>query len=158
MPRTALALLLCAALSAALPARACDLPANLAQTRDAVLAATNAQRNAAGLPALVLSDALTQAAQTQACDMAAMGTVGHKGRDGSGLADRVDRTGYAWTKIAENAAGWYPTVPEVIAGWMESPGHRKNLLMRGVADLGVGVAVGKEDGKAYWIQVFGKQR
>lgn len=80
----------------------------------------------------------------------------HTGADGSTLAVRVDRVGYAWRSIAENVAFGYPNAAAVMAGWMASDVHRRNILSASV-DLGVGVAY-DADGRAYWTQVFGAPR
>ncbi len=77
----------------------------------------------------------------------------HTGADGSTVAVRVDRTGYEWSILAENVAYGYSDAATVMAGWMASDGHRRNILSPHV-DLGVGLAYGA-DGRAYWTQVFG---
>jgi uncharacterized protein YkwD len=82
--------------------------------------------------------------------------MSHTGSDGSGLATRVDRVGYSWSRLAENVAYGYGDVASVVAGWMASAGHRTNILSSN-SDFGVGLAYGA-DGRPYWTQVFGTPR
>ena len=56
--------------------------------------------------------------------------------------------------LGENVAVGYPTAEAVMAGWMNSPGHRANILNCAARAMGVGVATGA-DGRLYWTQVFG---
>jgi uncharacterized protein YkwD len=122
----------------------------------------NAARVQNGLRALPENIRLTQAARTHARDMAENGFVDHKGSDDSNLQDRVTRTGYAWTLVAENVAAGQKTVQEVVQGWMKSPGHRKNILNEEVRELGAGhvsnpnVGVGKNY-THFWVVVFGRR-
>ena len=76
----------------------------------------------------------------------------HTGSDGSTVAVRVDRVGYGWRSLAENVAFGYTDVSAVMAGWMASDGHRRNILSSNT-HLGLGVAAGA-DGRLYWTQVF----
>jgi uncharacterized protein YkwD len=78
--------------------------------------------------------------------------MSHTGSDGSTVAVRADRVRYPWRSLAENVAYGYPDVTAVMAGWMASDGHRRNILSANV-DLGVGLAYGA-DGRPYWTQVF----
>jgi uncharacterized protein YkwD len=59
--------------------------------------------------------------------------------------------------VAENIAAGQRTAPEVVDGWMNSPGHRKNILSRDVSQIGIGFATGGEYG-TMWVQVFGTPR
>jgi len=146
-------LLACALLS--LPAAACDLPARADALRDAVLAQVNAERSAKGLRALTAAAALTQAAQSHACDSATRNRMGHDGSDGSTLATRVKREGYRFREVAENVAQGYPSVESVMQGWMASTGHRKNILSSGVQQAGVGIAIGS-NGDLHWVLNLGR--
>lgn len=152
MPRLLLFLMLA---SFAPPALACPQPADAARMAKATLAAVNDQRAAKSLPPLTADPRLTEAAQAHACDSAAHNRLGHTGSDGSTLADRARRAGYAYREIAENVAQGYPGPASVIRGWMESPGHRRNILMRNVQDIGLGLATGST-GDLHWVLMLGR--
>ncbi len=130
----------------------------IGQIRQQMLVEVNRIRSASGLGALTLSAELDGAAQAHAVDMAARGQLSHTGSDGSGAGDRVLRAGYRYREYAENIAQGQTSVPETVADWMESPGHRANMLLPDVRDLGVGYAEGRPAGRVpgnYWVIVLG---
>jgi uncharacterized protein YkwD len=123
--------------------------------QDQMLASINAQRAAAGKPALARCGSLDRAAQAHTEDQAATNTMTHTGSDGSTLGPRANRAGYlGWTSLGENVAMGYSTVDAVMIGWMNSSGHRANLLNGGYTHVGVGLAH-SASGQAYWTQDFG---
>lgn len=136
-------------------ALACQQPPDAARMAKATLAGINDQRAAKSLAPLTADPRLTEAAQAHACDSAARNRMGHKGSDDSTLADRARRVGYGYRELAENVAQGYPGPASVIRGWMESPGHRRNILMRNAQDAGLGLALGK-DGALHWVLVLGR--
>ena len=73
------------------------------------------------------------------------------------MADRVRAAGYPYAVVAENLAAGQRTAAEVVQGWLDSPGHRRNLLSPDVTQIGVAHAVGGEHG-TLWTQVFGRPR
>jgi uncharacterized protein YkwD len=96
---------------------------------------------------------LKAAAEGQARDMAARSKMSHTGSDGSTPKERIERAGYRNRSIAENVAGGQPTALEVLAGWMQSPPHRKNILG---AFTEVGAACSSDsEGRLYWCVDFG---
>jgi uncharacterized protein YkwD len=119
----------------------------------ALLAAHNRVREAEGKGSLALSEQLCQAAAVHAKDMAKHRTPDHVGSDKSTVADRVKRTGYAYVVVGENIADGQKTVEQVMTGWLESPGHRENIL----ADFTeMGGARAKDDqGINYWCVALG---
>jgi uncharacterized protein YkwD len=120
-----------------------------------VLELTNAQRLTAGLAPLTLSAQLNDAAQTYSGVLAAGTCFEHTCGAVPNFADRLGRAGYTgWADIAENIAAGYPTPEAVVAGWMNSPGHRANILSPKFSEIGVGVASGRTYG-TYWTQEFG---
>ncbi len=145
------------ALTVAGPAQACTILPNFPAVQAELIRAINAQRRAHSLPTLSGSAALTKAAQSLACDNAAHRTVGHTGSTGSTLKSRLASQGYRFSIAAENAAGGYPDATTVTDGWMQSPGHRRNILTPSLREIGVGVATGS-DGLLYWIIDLGAQR
>ena len=120
-----------------------------------VIRATNRNRRRNGLEPLRKNSRLSQAAQAHVDDMDNVGRyLGHLGSDGSDLSDRIDKVGYQWRYIAENAASGQGTAKQVVRSWMNSPGHRANLLSDEVSEIGVGFSSNDETGTPYWIQKF----
>ena len=78
--------------------------------------------------------------------------------DGYGLDHRIQVGGYAFGRVAENV-GYQLNKPDpgarMMEGWKTSPGHRRNLLLADVTEIGVGAAQGKS-GRWYFVQVFGR--
>ena len=114
---------------------------------------TNAERAANGCPALAADDRLAAAARAHSADMAAQDYFDHVSQDGRSFVDRVKAAGYP-APGAENIAAGQRTAEAVIKGWMDSPGHRANILNCKLKTLGVGMARGGSYG-IYWTQNFG---
>ncbi|OHV38552.1 alkaline phosphatase [Parafrankia soli] len=122
-----------------------------------VVALTNVERARGGLVALVTEPRLAAAAHRHSADMATRGFFAHDTPDGITVADRVLATGYSYAVVAENIAAGQRTAAEVVAGWMNSPPHRANILRPEVRQTGVARFDGGEYG-VYWTQVFGTPR
>ena len=120
----------------------------------AILDAHNKLRGEAKLPPLSFAPLLAKAAQVQAADMAEHDEMRHEGSDGSTPSERIKRAGYHFLTSGENVAKWYPDVPQVMQGWVDSPPHKKNIL-GDFTELGV-ARVESKDGKPYWCVDFGK--
>ena len=118
---------------------------------DGVVAATNAERQAAGCPPLAVEPRLVTAAQRHAEDMAGEGYFSHTSQDGRDFASRAEAAGYE-AAAAENIAYGQPDPAAVVADWMDSPGHRRIILDCSLTTVGVGVA-GSEP---YWVEDFGR--
>ena len=100
---------------------------------------TNEQRRQQGCTvALVLSPQLSAAASAHSRDMALHDLFSHTGSDGSTMTSRAAAAGYAYSRLAENLAAGPPNPEEVVAGWMNSPGHRSNILNCALREIGVG--------------------
>jgi uncharacterized protein YkwD len=134
------------------PARPAD-PAEPADVSDPLVKAHNARRSKAGLPPLFPNARLDAAATGHARDMAERLKMSHRGGDGSSPFDRIERQGYRYREAGENVAYGFDDVESVMAGWMKSPGHRRNILGK-YSEIGVGRAIAK-DGAAYWCVTFG---
>ncbi|WP_327251048.1 CAP domain-containing protein [Streptomyces sp. NBC_01244] len=119
-----------------------------------VLALVNKERIAVGCPVVTVNEKLTKAAQDHSEDMAAHSNMSHTGSDGSDPGQRITRAGYEWRTYAENVAYGYPSAAQVMEGWMNSPGHKRNILDCGVKEIGIGLA---QPGQ-YWTQDFGATR
>ncbi len=124
---------------------------------DRVLELTNAERARAGLPALGWNAQLAQAAQAHSEDQARRNTLTHYGPNGESPGDRISLTGYRYRSWAENAAMGYRSAESVMAGWMNSSGHRANILRTNVSEIGLGLAY-SSGGVPYWTQVFAAPR
>lgn len=121
-----------------------------------VVRLTNAERTARGCRALRVDDRLVAAARTHSADMARTGTMSHTGSDGSNFVTREARAGYPRKDAAaENIAYGYRTPAQVVTAWMNSTGHRKNILNCANLAIGVGL-VSTSGGTAYWTQDFGR--
>ncbi len=121
-----------------------------------LLRLVNGERQRVNAPPLVLNDKLTAAAQRHAQDMATSRRMSHTGSDGSTMRSRIDTTQYTWSTIGENVAMGQPTAAAVMTAWMNSPGHRQNILNPAFTEMGVGYATNA--GRAYWTQVFARPR
>ncbi|MFP8882843.1 CAP domain-containing protein [Streptomyces mangrovi] len=121
-----------------------------------VLALVNRERAAAGCRPVTADARLTRAAEDYSDTMAASGVLSHTGPDGSTMAGRVEAAGYAWSNLGENIAQGQPDAASVMKAWMNSPGHRANILNCAFEELGVGVHFG--DGGPWWTQNFGTGR
>jgi uncharacterized protein YkwD len=150
-PRFALLSLLSILVATSAPA---DEPPDA--TARELLAAHDKEREAEKLPPLTLDDQLTEAARLHAEDMAQRQEMTHEGADGSTSADRVKRAGYRYVKTGENVARGQGTVAEVVQAWMESEGHRENIL-GDFTQMG-GAVARDEDGETYWCVEFGTPR
>jgi len=129
--------------------------------REEMLALVNAARKKAGLKTLRLNSVLHKAAQAHSEDMLARGYFDHESPSGTTVRERSRKAGYDWAAIGENIAFGQTSVEEVMETWMDSPGHRKNILSRNFTEMGVGLALGKgPDGKyqILWVQNFGSPR
>jgi uncharacterized protein YkwD len=163
-PRLMLAFGLAACVAVALPAASAEAaqrkrsdcantrvqpaPGNLADVRAAVLCLHNRERGARGLPLLRESVMLRRAAEGHSVDMVVGGFFAHESPSGADMADRILGTGYArdqgWS-LGENIAwgtGGLATALEIQRAWMQSPGHKANILRRQFRAIGIGIAVG----------------
>ena len=117
-----------------------------------VLAAVNVQRAANGCPALAWDEALAQVARAHSADMAARDYMEHTNPDGLTPFDRAAAAGTSAS--AENIAAGQQTAAAAMESWMNSPGHRDNILNCSLTRLGVGVGYGGSYGIT-WTQLFG---
>ncbi|MBE9183961.1 SCP-like extracellular [Microcoleus sp. LEGE 07076] len=124
-----------------------------------VLELTNIERSKLGLSPLTLNTQLLSAAQTQSQNMALQDFFSHTGKDGSSTRSRITATGYQFRVAAENIAAGSSTPEQVVEGWMNSSGHRTNILNPNLKEIGIGYYflandTGTENRNHYWTQVF----
>ncbi|MEU3663952.1 CAP domain-containing protein [Streptomyces sp. NPDC032940] len=129
-------------------------PDGLDRATGEVVELTNRERARAGLPALAADPRLTTAAQAHSADMVARDFYSHTDPDGGAPWDRAAAAGATRRTVGENIACGQRSPAEVVEGWMNSPGHRANILKTGFTHIGVGLAGGGRAGM-YWTQLFG---
>ncbi|NUO57238.1 MAG: CAP domain-containing protein [Hamadaea sp.] len=116
----------------------------------------NAERVKAGCGKLRNDARLHKAARAYSALMAEKNFFSHTGPDGSSFVDRIAATGYPRSAAAaENIAYGYADAAAVMKGWMDSSGHRANILNCDLKAIGVGLAYRKST--PYWTQDFGRQ-
>ncbi|RKP24086.1 CAP domain-containing protein [Syncephalis pseudoplumigaleata] len=120
--------------------------------RRTMLCLTNKERVRRGLNALGPSACLDNAAQRHSNDQARNSFMDHTGSDGSDPGARIDDAGYKWRTCRENVAYGQKDEREVIEGWMDSQGHRENILNPEVTHHGSAVAY--KGSTPYYTQVF----
>ncbi|MEJ6392205.1 CAP domain-containing protein [Gymnodinialimonas sp. 2305UL16-5] len=103
-----------------------------------------------GLQGLAHSARLQAAAQAHADDMARSGQFSHRGANGSTLRTRVRAAGYNACFMAENIAFGQNSISRVMTDWMNSAGHRRNMLDRRVTQYGLART------GTYWVLVLGR--
>ena len=141
---------------------------NVLQVEQTVLCLVNAERTKRGLRSLRENARLEKAADRHSEDMVDRGFFAHDTPAGASPSDRIRSAGYlkgarGWS-IAENIAygtGSYATPQSIVKGWMNSAGHRRNILHRSFEEIGVGVALGapgKGGNGATYTTTFGARQ
>ena len=121
-----------------------------------VLRLVNAQRSAHGCGALASNAVLLAVARAHSADMATKGYFDHTSPDGRSPFDRMRAAGYRGNLMGENIAAGQRTAAAVMTAWMNSPGHRANILNCGYKVIGIGVATRSSSPYGiYWTQDFG---
>ena len=113
---------------------------------------TNIERMNRGIAPLTWSDSLAQAARLHSEDMSENGFMSHMGSDDSTPMDRMERVGFRFMRAAENVAFGQRTPEQVVEAWMNSEGHRRNILDPELRELGIGFS------DFAWTQKFGTAR
>lgn len=116
---------------------------------------TNGARSLNGnLPALIENELLDRDAQIKLADMFANQYFEHVSPSGVAPADLAQRVGYAYVLVGENLAlGDFSSDQDVVTAWMNSPGHRANILNSHYEEIGVAVGKGMYEGRMTWIAV-----
>ncbi len=150
------ALLAAALLTGCLSLGAGDPTQDVAIDEKQALASVNAFRAANGLGPVSPDPQLTQAAAIHSRRMASVQDLSHS--LGGALPRRLGAVGYTrWSAAAENIGKGYMTYGAAMAGWIDSPGHRKNLLNPAVDRIGVAAA--QPEGRTYpryWTMILAK--
>jgi uncharacterized protein YkwD len=124
-----------------------------------VLEYTNQIRQQQGCGPLRLDSALVEAAGKHASDMVRRHYMDHTNPDGQDPGDRMAAAGYRGSSWGENIAAGYDSAQKVVAAWMQSDGHRKNILNCRFTTIGIGYDPGQVKsnyGPGSWVQDFGR--
>lgn len=115
---------------------------------------TNRHRREAGLPELKENTLLDISAQKKVDDMFARQYFEHESPTGDGAGDLISETGYEFIVVGENLAlGNYKDDKVLVQAWMDSPGHRENILKSAYTEIGIAVARGMFEGRETWLAV-----
>jgi uncharacterized protein YkwD len=119
----------------------------------------NSRRRGAGLRPLNYGSGLSDAARRHAHSMARAGFFDHVDPSGRGPADRVAALvgGAAFSMIGENIAAGQPGARSTCRSWMQSEGHRANILNPAFTNIGGGFAMGGPYSR-YYVMVLGSHR
>jgi uncharacterized protein YkwD len=128
-----------------------------------IIEATNDFRRQNALSPLAADVRLIVIAQNHARNMARQDKFGDSDQnghvlDGRDLAYRIQVGGYAYARVAENVGyqlNRRDPAGSMMAGWRRSTGHRRNMLLPDITEIGVGAAQGRS-GRWYFVQVFGR--
>lgn len=118
-----------------------------------VVRLVNKERAAAGLKALTQKSELDKVAIAKSKDMAKNNYFSHTSPTYGSPFDMLKQFGVKYSAAGENIAYGQKTPEEVMNGWMNSPGHRANILNANFTQIGVGVAK-KSNGQLVWTQTF----
>lgn len=115
---------------------------------------TNEQRTANNLPPLAQNPKLDAAAQAKTQDMLRLQYFGHVSPSGAGAADLAKNAGYQFIAIGENLAmGDFKDDQALVLAWMNSPGHRANILNSRYTEIGVAVLRESFENQTTWLAV-----
>src|SRR3954453_2354370 len=138
--------------SAATVCASADGPTAQASTvalANSTLCLVNQERTSRGLKALKANRRLAKAARSHANDMVVKGYFSHDTLGGGSFVDRIRKAGYVPPRLLPSlgedlawGSGELGTPRQIVQGWMESPGHRANILSRKYREGGMGVAFG----------------
>ena len=115
-----------------------------------VLTLTNQERAKSGLKALATDSALMNSARQKSADMSKNNYFSHTSPTLGSPFDQMKANGIQYKAAAENIAMGQRTAAEVVKGWMESPGHRANIMNGNYTHIGIGYDANGN----YWTQQF----
>lgn len=125
-----------------------------ALTVEGVIEETNRHRAENGLPPLAENILLTGAASAKVDDMFLREYFAHESPSGAGPGDIAENAGYEFLAVGENLAlGNFADDTELVQAWMDSPGHRANILNNRYTEIGVSAKKGTFEGRTTWLAV-----
>lgn len=119
-------------------------------TASEVVRLTNSARSQNGYAALVEDGALSEAAAVRAREIAR--SFSHTRPSGASFSSALSESGVSYLRAGENIASGQKSASEVVNAWMNSPGHRANILNSSYSRIGS--ASVNIDGTLYWVQIF----
>lgn len=123
-------------------------------TISGIISATNIERKKVGLSELIKDPLLSKAAEIKLQDMFQKQYFQHVSPSGDSVSDVVRKTGYEYIVVGENLAlGVFAGDAQVVAAWMASPGHKKNILDSRYQEIGLAVGQGEYQGRKQWLIV-----
>lgn len=155
-----------AVLLACAPAEPAPRPrVDAAEANRLIVRQTNEFRRSQGAGAVTPNAALAQAAEQFAHYMARSDRYGHEA-DGREPVQRAQAQGYEHCLVSENIAFQYSSAgfrtadlaERFVQGWIDSPGHRRNMLDADATETGVAIAQSPRSGRYYAVQMFGRPR
>ncbi len=137
------------------PGQRLTIPTNTAVTamENEVIRLTNLERSKKGLPALKANWQLSRCARYKSQDMINKNYFAHQSPTFGSPFDMIESFGISMAAGGENIAMGQRTAQEVVTAWMNSPGHRSNILSTAYTEIGVGLAK-SSNGTCYWTQMF----
>lgn len=118
-----------------------------------VVQLVNAERQKNGLPSLSMSSSISGVARTKSRDMATNNYFAHQSPTYGSAGDMLKQSGIGFSAWGENIASGQRSPEAVVNAWMNSPGHRANILSPDFGKIGVGY-VTNSNGTPYWTQIF----
>lgn len=126
-----------------------------------IIDATNTERIAAGLTPLTTNTLLSASAKLKTDDMIKNGYFEHVSPAGVTVSDLGNTVGYNYVIMGENLAlGNFTGANDLVRAWMDSPGHKANILSTSYMEIGIYAAQGTYQGRKVWfaVQHFGTTR
>ncbi|MFA6940639.1 MAG: SafA/ExsA family spore coat assembly protein [Clostridiaceae bacterium] len=118
-----------------------------------VIRLVNVERTKRGLSPLKANWQVSRIARYKSKDMADLNYFSHYSKTYGSPFDMLEAFGVRFSAAGENIASGQTTPAQVVTAWMNSPGHRSNILSPSYTEIGVGLAKNRS-GKCYWTQMF----
>lgn len=138
------------------PNQKLNIPVQDTSTEQEILKLVNAERSKAGVKPLTLNWELSRVAKFKSEDMRDNNYFSHTSPTYGSPFDMIKNFGISYSAAGENIAAGQKTADEVMKAWMNSSGHKANILSANYTQLGVGKATGGSYG-TYWTQMFIKK-
>lgn len=138
------------------PNQKLNIPVQDTSTEQEILKLVNAERSKAGVKPLTLNWELSRVAKFKSEDMRDNNYFSHTSPTYGSPFNMIKNFGISYSAAGENIAAGQKTADEVMKAWMNSSGHKANILSANYTQLGVGKATGGSYG-TYWTQMFIKK-
>lgn len=130
-----------------------NIPSDISALENEVIRLVNIEREKAGINALIQNRELMKVARMKSQDFIDKNYFSHTSPTYGTVSNMLETFGIPFTAVAENIANGQRNAEEVMNSWMNSPGHRANILSSTYNQIGVGVAR-DSNGKLFWTQIF----